>query len=79
MPLVGKDSAVLPKPKRTLFKLVTGNKQLDIKKAWDENEKRMKKFEIIGMVLSILIWIFCFYISFGFTVVWRYQNLAERK
>ena len=64
------------KVQRTLFKLVTGNKQLDIIKAWEENEKRMKKFEIIGMVLSILIWIFCFYISFGFTVVWRYQNLA---
>ena len=64
------------KVQRTLFKLVTGNKQLDIIKAWEENEKRMKKFEIIGIVLSILIWIFCFYISFGFTVVWRYQNLA---
>jgi predicted PurR-regulated permease PerM len=64
------------KSQRKLFNLVSNNHQLKIIKEWDKIENRMQKFEIIGMILSALIWIFCFYVSFGFTIVWKNQNNA---
>ena len=62
------------KSQRKIFDLVINNHQLEILKEWDKTEKRMEKFEIIGMLLSVIIWIFAFYVSFGFTVVWQYQR-----
>ena len=64
------------KAHRKLFNLVIHDHQLKILKEWDKIEKRMKKFEIFGMIFSVAIWIFAFYISFGFTVVWTYQREA---
>ena len=64
------------KSHRKLYNLVIHDHQLEIIKEWDNIEKRMQKFEIIGMILSVAIWIFAFYISFGFTVVWIYQRKA---
>ena len=64
------------KSHRKLFNLVIHDHQLEILKEWDKIERRMQKFEIIGMILSAAIWIFAFYISFGFTVVWSYQREA---
>ena len=64
------------KSQRKLFNLVSNNHQLKIIKEWDKIEHRMQKFEIIGMIISALIWIFAFYVSFGFTIVWKYQNKA---
>ena len=64
------------KSHRKLYNLVIHDHQLEIIKEWDNTEKRMQKFEIIGMILSVAIWIFAFYISFGFTVVWIYQRKA---
>ena len=64
------------KSQRKLHNLVINNFQLDIIKEWDKTESRMRVFEIIGMILSALIWIFAFYISFGFTLVWTIQRQA---
>ena len=64
------------KSQRKLYNLVVNNHQLQIIKEWEKTEKRMQKFEIIGMVICVIIWIFAFYISFGFTLVWRYQRKA---
>ena len=64
------------KSQRRLYNLVINNHQLEILKEWEKTESRMRKFETIGMILSVLIWIAAFYISFGFTVVWRYQREA---
>ena len=64
------------KAHRKLFNLVIHDHQLEILKEWDKTEKRMQKFEIFGMIFSVAIWIFAFYISFGFTVVWIYQRNA---
>ena len=64
------------KSQRKLHNLVIQNHQLVIIKEWDKTESRMRVFEIIGMILSALIWIFAFYISFGFTLVWTIQKEA---
>ena len=64
------------KSQRRLYNLVINNHQLEILKEWEKTESRMRKFETIGMILGVLIWIAAFYISFGFTVVWRYQREA---
>ena len=61
---------------RKLYNLVINNDQLKILKEWGETENRMRKLEFIGICLCILIWIFTFYISFGFTVVWTIQREA---
>jgi len=61
---------------RKLYNLVINNDQLKILKEWGETENRMRKLELIGICLCILIWIFTFYISFGFTVVWTIQREA---
>ena len=64
------------KSQRKLYNLVVNNHQLEIIKEWEKTEQRMQKFEIIGMVISVIIWLFAFYISFGFTIVWKYQRKA---
>ena len=64
------------KSQRKLYNLVINNHQLEIIKEWEKTERRMQKFEIIGMVISVIIWLFAFYISFGFTIVWKYQRKA---
>jgi hypothetical protein len=61
---------------RKLYNLVINNDQLKILKEWGETENRMRKLEFIGICLCILIWLFTFYISFGFTVVWTIQREA---
>ena len=36
----------------------------------------MIKKAIIGMIINSVIWIYTFYSSFGFTLVWKYQRIA---
>ena len=61
---------------RRLYKLVTTGGQLSVLKEWEITEKIQKKKCIIGFIIAVIIWMASFYISFGFTVVWRYQNSA---
>ena len=38
--------------------------------------KKIKKKAIIGMIICGIIWAYSFYASFGFTLVWKYQNMG---
>ena len=62
------------KKERRLFTLVTTGGQLSVLREWEIIEKRQKIFGTIGMCLCGIIWLYCFYSIFGFTVVWKYQN-----
>ena len=61
---------------RRLFTLVTQGGQLIIDKEWKIIEKKLKKMAIIGMIINVIIWIYTFYASFGFTLVWKYQRFG---
>ena len=45
-------------------------------KEWEKIDRKLKKLAIIGMIICVLIWLFSFYASFGFTIVWKYQNFG---
>ena len=62
------------KKERRLFTLVTTGGQLSVLREWEITDKRQKKMAGIGLAICIIIWIYSFYSSFGFTVVWKYQN-----
>ena len=61
---------------RRLFELVTGGGQLIMIKEWEIIQKNLKKLAIIGMIIYGVICLFSYYISFGFTIVWKYQKWA---
>ena len=61
---------------KRLFTLVTLGGQLIMSKEWEIIEKNLRKMAVIGMIIFCLMWIFSFYISFGFTIVWKYQKMA---
>ena len=64
------------KKERRLYTLVTTGGQLSVLREWEAIEKRQKIFAIIGMSLCGIIWLYSFYSTFGFSVVWKYQNLG---
>ena len=61
---------------KRLFTLVISGGQLIIDKEWKIIEKKMIKKAIIGMIINGIIWIYTFYSSFGFTLVWKFQRFA---
>jgi hypothetical protein len=64
------------KKQRRLFELVTSGGQIVMLKEWGIVEKKLKKLAIIGMIIFGIIWLFSYYISFGFTIVWKFQRWA---
>ena len=64
------------KGQRRLFVLVKTGGQLIMIKEWEKIDRKLKKLAIIGMIICVLIWLFSFYASFGFTIVWKYQNFG---
>ena len=61
---------------RRLLYLVKENGDLIILKEWDEISFRQGYKAFLGYVLCVIIWGVSYYVTFGFTVVWKYQNSA---
>ena len=59
-----------------MFHLVMNGRQLHIIKAWNRMKKTNLIKTIIGVIFCLIIWIFNFYITFGFLVVWKNQRSA---
>ena len=61
---------------RRLLHLVKENGNLIILKEWDEMSLTQGYKAFFGYVLCVIIWGVSYYVTFGFTVVWKYQNSA---
>ena len=61
---------------RRLLYLIKENGDLIILKEWDEISFRQGYKAFLGYVLCVIIWGVSYYVTFGFTVVWKYQNSA---
>ena len=61
---------------RRLLYLVKEGGNLIILKEWDEMSKIQGYKALIGYIVCFIIWVISFYVTFGFTVVWKYQNGA---
>ena len=61
---------------KRLLTLVISGGQLVLDKQWKIYSKKLKKRAIIGMIICGIIWLYSFYSSFGFTVVWKFQNMG---
>ena len=61
---------------RRLLHLVKENGNLIILKEWNEMSLTQGYKAFIGYILCIIIWGVTYYVTFGFTVVWKYQNSA---
>ena len=61
---------------RRLLHLVKENGDLIILKEWNEMSLIQGYKAFIGYILCMIIWGVSYYVTFGFTVVWKYQNSA---
>ena len=61
---------------RKLVYLVKGNGDLIILKEWEKMSYIQGYKALIGYIICFIIWVISFYVTFGFTVVWKYQNSA---
>ena len=61
---------------RKLLYLVKAKEDLNILKAWNDMSYSQGYKAFIGYVICLIIWGVSYYVTFGFTVVWKYQNSA---
>ena len=61
---------------RRLLYLVKENGNLIILKEWNEMSLTQGYKAFFGYALCFIIWGISYYVTFGFTVVWKYQNSA---
>ena len=61
---------------RRLLHLVKENGNLIILKEWNEMSYAQGYKAFFGYIICIIIWGITYYVTFGFTVVWKYQNSA---
>ena len=61
---------------RRLLHLVRNNGDLIILKEWKDMSFTQGYKAFFGYVLCLIIWGVSYYVTFGFTVVWKYQNSA---
>ena len=61
---------------RKLVYLVKGNGDLIILKEWEKMSYIQGYKALIGYIICFIMWVISFYVTFGFTVVWKYQNSA---
>ena len=61
---------------RRLLYLVKENGNLIILKEWNEMSLTQGYKAFLGYALCFIIWGISYYVTFGFTVVWKYQNSA---
>ena len=56
--------------------MVKESGNLVILKEWEKMSFSQGCKALIGYIICFIIWIISFYVTFGFTVVWKYQNGA---
>ena len=61
---------------RRLLYLVKGDGHLIVLKEWEQMSYIQGYKALVGYIICFIIWIISFYVTFGFTVVWKYQNPA---
>ena len=61
---------------RRLLYMVKESGNLVILKEWEKMSFSQGCKALIGYIICFIIWIISFYVTFGFTVVWKYQNGA---
>ena len=61
---------------RRLLYIVTEKGELKILKEWKEMSVVQGFKALAGFFICFIIWVISFYVTFGFTVVWKYQNSA---
>ena len=68
---------VFPSKKlRRFLHLVKGGGHLIILKEWEKASYIQGYKALIGYIICFILWVLSFYTTFGFTVVWKYQNIA---
>ena len=61
---------------RRLLYLVKNNGNLIILKEWEQMSYIQGYKALVGYFICFIEWVLSFYVTFGFTVVWKYQNVA---
>ena len=61
---------------RRLLHLVKNEGDLIILKTWNEMSIVQGFKALVGFIICFILWVLSFYVTFGFTVVWKYQNTA---
>ena len=59
-----------------LYRLVMSGEQLAVYKGWNRIKKVLGCKIVFGIIISVIFWIFNFYITLIFTAVWKVQRTA---